>query len=241
MDWLSKAKDGIKEAVNRVKNAISGVRNDWPPPAKKVLEKYQDWTVTSLTLRRDPVQKLLNKALDLVSLGRWEQAKKEFGVNDLFHLGVVVGLTSPTGKHAEILAEKNAVINLGHPQAVNDKTEILRVPPPSPPVTFGELMANAQKDLGDKFFLYSALNKNNCQDFVRGVLRGSGALTEAGSEFLYQDLSELVKAQPKHLAPVADAITGLGARVDRIIHGGGYCGAGSKRRRCVESDSEDSY
>ena len=119
-----------------------------------------------------------------------------------------------------MLCEKNAVINLGHPKAVDGKTQILRVPAPVPPETVAQFLDKAQKDLGAAYFKYSALNKNNCQDFVRALLRASGALTPDADKFLYQDLSQLVAAQPAHLAPVADAITDLGARVDRLVQGG---------------------
>ena len=218
--FFSKAKGFLQESVSRVKNAFSGARNGYSPSAAATLEKYKDWTVTSLTVRRDPVQSALNTALNLVSLGKWNAAKAKYNVSDLFHLGCVCGLTSPSGQHADVLCEKNAVINLGNPKAADDKTQILRVPAPEPPETFGQFMEKAQQDLGAAFFKYSALNKNNCQDFVRGLLRASGALTPAADEFIYQDLSELVAEQPAHLAPVADAVTDLGARVDRLVQGG---------------------
>ena len=66
-DWFNKAKDVVKGAVDRVKGAVSGARVGYSPSAKAMIEKYKDWTVTSLTVRRDPIQSALNTALNLVS------------------------------------------------------------------------------------------------------------------------------------------------------------------------------
>lgn len=222
-DWFSKAKNVVSEAVGRVKNAFSGARDGYSPSAKAAIDKYASWTITSLTVRRDPIQSALNSALNLVSLGKWDKSRAEHGFDKLFHLGLVIGLQSPTGQHHDLLFEKNAVINIGNPKAVNDSTEIMRVPSPSPPETLGVFLDKAQKDAGAKYFAYDAFT-NNCQDAIRGALKANGVLTSQADAFLKQDLEKVIREQPGHLGHVAKAVTDLGARFDRVVQGGAVHG-----------------
>jgi hypothetical protein len=226
VDWFNKAKSVVKETVTRVKSAVRGVRDGYPPSAKQALDRFADWTITSLTVRRDPVQSMINSALNAVSLGNWNKSRAEHGIDKLYHLGLVLGLASPSGEHHDFLAEKNAVINFGFPKAVTGTTQILRVPAPSPPETLGPFMAKAEEMMGKQaFFQYDSF-QNNCQDFIRGILNANGVLTPQADAFLKQDLEKVVNSQPKHLGIVANAVTNLGARVDRLVQGGDICGRG---------------
>lgn len=218
-DWISKAKDAVGEAAARVKNFVSGARDGFSPPAAKMLAKHADWLVSSLVVRRDPIQSALNTAFNLVTLGKWNEARAKYSFDKLFHLGLVVGLTSPTGQHAELLIEKNAVVNVGHTKAQLDSSEVMRVPAPRPPRTLATFVDNAKRAMGSKFFSYSAFS-NNCQDFVRALLSSNGVLTPGADKFLKQDLEQLIKEQPGYTGAVADAVTDLGARADRLVNGG---------------------
>ena len=220
VDWFNKMKSGTKEAITRVKNAVRGARDGYPPSARQELERFADWVVTSLTVRRDPVQSAINSALNVVSLGQWNKSRADQGIDKLYHLGLVIGLTSSSGEHHDLLAEKNAVINFGLPKATTGSTQIMRIAAPIPPETLGVFMEKAEQSMGKtSFFQYDSF-RNNCQDFIRGILRANNALTSSAETFLKQDLSKVVDAQPKHLGAVANAVTNLGARIDRLIQGG---------------------
>lgn len=198
-----------------------------------MLNKYKDWRVSTLTVRRDPIGPALNHVLNLVSLGSWNKARSQFGFDTLFHLGLVMGLTSPDGKeHTEVLAEKNEVIKVTHPKALLPTSQILRVSAPVPPVTLEAFLETARRAVGNgKFFLYDAF-KNNCQDFVQNLLHANRALDGTALQFIKQDISQLIAAQPGHLNGAANAVTDVGARADRIIHGGRVLG---KRPRSAHS------
>lgn len=226
-NWLKTALFPVTEAVGRVRSFVEGARKGYSPPAVAALRKYGNWTVSTLTIRRDPISSVINAALNLVSLGHWNSARTQYGFDKLFHLGLVIGLTSPEGKHAELLAEKLAVVTLHAPKAILPNSEILRIAPPTPPVTLAVFLDKARRAMGDKFFPYDSFS-NNCQDFVGSLLRANGALTPAANAFLKQDLEKLVAAQPTHTGAVANVVTDLGARADRLVHGGQVLG---KRRR----------
>lgn len=217
--WIAKAKDAVGEAVTRVKNFAVGARDGFSPPAAKMLDKYGDWVVSGLTVRRDPIQSALHTAFNLVTLGKWEKARKQYNHDRLFHLGLVLDLTSPKGQHAAVLIEKNAVVSISLPKAVTEDSEILRLPAPSPPVTFAEFVDKAKQRMGPAFHPYSSFS-NNCQKFVQGLLAANGALTAGADKFVTQDLEDLIQAQPSYTGAVADRVTDLGARADRLVNGG---------------------
>ena len=52
---VTTSKDAAGEVVNRVSNAIKGARDGYSPPAQATLDKYGDWIVSTLTMRRDPI------------------------------------------------------------------------------------------------------------------------------------------------------------------------------------------
>ncbi len=139
----------------------------------------------------------------------------------MYHVGLVIGLTSTTGQHAELLLEKNAVVELRSPTVTPPSTEVMHIPAPAPPVTLRAFLDAARRAMGDEdFFLYDAFYQN-CQDFVCGLLRANGALSAAADAFVKQDLTALVSAaQPTRAGVVVKAFTDLAARVDRLVHGG---------------------
>jgi hypothetical protein len=182
------AKNAVVEGATRAVNAVRGVRTGMPPTAQATLDQYALWTITGLVVRRDPVQKVLNSIMNLVSLGAWNRARNQYGFDDVFHLGLLIDLEAPDhSARARVLAEKNAVINLGTPKPTTDRTQELRIPPPQPPVTLGDFWAKAAAAKGESFYLYDAFH-NNCQDFVLGLLHANGASTDEAEKFIKQRL-----------------------------------------------------
>ena len=229
--WSS-VSGAVKEGVSRVKNFASGARLDYPPSAARALAEYSSWTVKELTLRRQAVGQPLNTVLDTVSLGTFSKATQEAGLSTLYHLGLACLVHSPaTGDVITVLVEKNAVINIARTGAVPQQEQ--SVPTPDPPVTFGEFMQRARAAAGDeRFFKYSAFG-NNCQDFVRGILSANGVLTSAADAFLKQNVEGVRSKIAPHTEAVANTLTDLGARFDRLIQGGSDepAAAGTKRKR----------
>ena len=217
---VNTAKNAVVEGATRAVNAVRGVRTGMPPNAQATLDQYALWTVTGLVVRRDPVQKALSTVMNLVSLGAWNRARAQYGFDDVFHLGLLIDLEAPDrSARARVLAEKNEVINLGTPKPVQERTQELRIPPPRPPVTLGDFWAKAAAAKGPSFYLYDAFH-NNCQDFVLGLLHANGAATDEAEKFVKQRLEQVIAQQPSWLGKVANAVTNLGARVDRIKQGG---------------------
>lgn len=213
--------NGVKGVAERVSGFVRGARLNYSPSADKVLQAHQPWTITNLRLYRVPVQKPINTALNVVSLGRFGAAKKEAGIDTLYHLMLLVNVQSPDGANTALLrVEKNAVINIDQVSEMTGGQE-QAVPLPQPTSTFQTFMDKGRAAMGEKtFFLYDAF-KNNCQDFVRGLLRANGVLTPEADAFLKQDVTKIQEKSGSFTHKVANFVTNLGARADRALQGGG--------------------
>jgi len=225
--------DSFKRGYEKVKNEFlnpesylrtgqifrGAVREGYSPSARATIERYKDYSVISLTIRRDPIQSLIHTAFNFITMGQWDKARAKYHFDKLFHLGLVVGLKGPRGDVASVLVEKNEVINVGPWKREDSDTQLLPIQPPMPPRTFLEFLHNAENSMPN-YFLYDPF-KNNCQDFIRGVLRANGVLSPAADAFVKQNVDELLGALPSYTAPVARAITDVGAVVNRALEGGG--------------------
>lgn len=217
----SNAVQTVSEGAQRVQNAMSGVRKALPPSAQACVDRYADWTIVGLTIRRDAVQPMLNTAMNVVSGGQWDAARQANNVDKIYHLGILCKLRSPDGsQYTTVLCEKNAVINIGSPKPETPATETQPCPPPANE-TFGEFISKAEQAKGDAFYLYDAFT-NNCQDFIASLLSASGLYTPQAKEFLKQDLDAVINAQPGRLHKVANFLTDTGARMDRVMQGGSF-------------------
>jgi hypothetical protein len=210
--WLNRTLDsfGVKEKVyDRAADVLQGVRMGYSPPVKAFLEDKGDMLVEDLKIRRAPIGSAINGALELVTAGQWEAAKAKYGYDKLFHLSLVV--------NGSVVVEKNAVVNVGPVDRV-DGAEYYGVSLQGT-TTLNDLLENCRKGMGDSaFFTYDAF-KNNCQVFIRDVLRFNGLLTRGAQAFLFQDVGELVKELPGITPKLAKAVTTLGALFDVALYG----------------------
>jgi len=216
----------INEFVNpdsavrqRVSDVSKGVRKDYPPSSRKTIDKYGDWMVVDLRLRRDAVQSAINTAFNVITMGAWSKAKEQENMDKLFHLGLIATVWK-NAVRKDILIEKNEVINVGMPKKVENDSSFLRVAIPEPQVSLREFLANgeAMKPGGD-FFKYDPFT-NNCQDFVALLLSGNNVYSEEARNFVKQDVSSLISRLPSYTHGVARGITDLGAVANVALEGG---------------------
>ena len=195
------------DVADKVKH-IFGKSSKYNNISTKTLNEYGSVQIKQLTATREKIQKALNLAMNLISSGKFGEATKQLGYDDLYHIRLYAEMEN--GKL--LLIEKNEVIYIqptdkirGEPLPINYKTGSL---------TLQQLMDAGQKFLGNNFFLYDAFN-NNCASFVVGILKGNKLWSDANTHFLAQDVSAL-KAKLPGTSAVSNFITSLGAIVSRI-------------------------
>lgn len=208
--------DTIKEAFSPIPTKLNNISTD-------TLKKYGDKKITAMAICREPLDRMVEGAIKTITLGRWDKAKKDSKHPILYHLSLLVNVEGgPT-----IVVQKNEVIDI-KPAGVRHKdAETHRINVKSN-LTLNEMIDKTLKFMGpSKFYDYSALNGNNCQDFVKSILKANNLLTPDADKFLYQDLTEFKKdlennTLTKHIPKTFDKVTKIGSIVSRLLGKGTY-------------------
>lgn len=221
-DYFTKGYDYV---ANKVSGAFDYVKNslsitDFSTKTKANLDKYGDEPITAIQLRRVPVAYALELTLQGVSGGEWERLKEREGFDKFFHLSMVVTLRS--GKRLAV--EKLEVVSVNENIEVADGMETQDVPIPAdhPTITINGMFRKTRERVGDtKFFSYSALGHNNCQDFMDMLLTSEGLYREAERLFVYQDISSIARDLPELTRAFSQGVTYLGALANKFLGIGG--------------------
>jgi len=224
-DFFGKVKDVAKGIVNRVTGVSRGIREGYSPKARSYLQKYGNYIVTNIFIRRKPIIRIIDRFLNIVSLGKLDEAKAKLNYDNLFHLSMVFALRPPnrpsgSGGAVYIRVEKNEVINideLSYKEVIDQPYIQFGVPLG---FTFKGMMDEAQASKGPDFFKYDAFN-NNCQIFVAGILNANGLLTERLKDFILQDTESILKQLPSYVKPFARGVTDIGALANVALEGQG--------------------
>ena len=203
---------------------LFGAKLDFSNKIKSILKKHGDKKILSIRIGRRPINKLVEKAFNLISLGKWEENRKKYYYDTLFHLFLVLNLDDGT----IISFEKNSIVTMteNDGRCSMKNVECLELSYPANSITLDELAKKPLERVGkERYFVYDPF-KQNCQAFISLVLNTFGLLTPKVKEFVYQDISELVKNLPFYVRYVGKAITDIDATVSKVT------GAGHKNCGC---------
>ena len=194
-------------------------KQDYTKSSQRTLKEYGDKRITGLRVIRAPIVSVLNKVLDVLTIGNWSKKLEKYNFDQLYHLGLQIEFDN-RGHTSSIIAEKNATVNISTSISNYKKdTQTMEVPLKGKPITINELMNNAIEKVGkEQFFLY-ANPVRNCQYFVLDVLRSSNLLNETIKNFVLQDLTQLFGELHRYLPKVMNTVTDLGARFEHAFAG----------------------
>jgi hypothetical protein len=211
--------DYFSRAYENVKTFISPRLDDYSNTSKRTLAEYGNDPIIRLSIYRTPIQGMINTALNAVSFGKWNQLRKKYGFDQLFHLALIATVRHGTSLK-NIVIEKNEVVNISTTYPTNDKTEIFEIPINTPKnniqFTVNGLLDKTRRLIGNlNFFEYDPFTRN-CQIFVRSILLANGLYSTDADQFLFQDLGQLVKELPDYVGKVAKAATTTGAVISKL-------------------------
>jgi hypothetical protein len=180
-----------------------------------LLRRVGNETITNISVCRTPVQGIIQKLVNWLSLGALNRAMKNLNMHDtLFHLFLII--TTSSGKHFKL--EKNETINVvpglnyngGSCMGVYLKG----------PITVRQFVENGLKYAGpERFYTYRGLSWN-CQRWVSDMLNGSGLMYPGLDRFVNQPVEQLAKQIPGITQTIMNAITDFAARA-RTLQGKG--------------------
>ena len=202
--------------IRRRIKKIFGFGTDLPRGAERFIERQGDEKIRKMRVVRAPITDVISKFLNVISLGLFKKLQDKLGYDKLYHLSLVINDDTRIEKNEQIKIDK-------YTNRANE--EFLDIPLQGKDITIKELMDNGAKYMGEKFIPYSAL-KNNCQDFIIGLLRGS-KLSSAGIEaFIKQPVNELVDNLPGYVETTTDVITTLGGLLTYLRELSGFKNGG---------------
>lgn len=240
-NFLNAFKFGAEKAANFVQSipgrlaAVYGLnttRLDYRPQDRELIKKYGNEKITHVQVLRTPIVSVIDKAMNFLSLGKFNEIKKKYGYDAFFHLYMILTLQNGT----RIRLEKHDVITMtivfeNAPAFLKSnaepRLEEMTEDPKSQPntdvydihhvsnVTFNEFLDNTLKYMGkDKMFIYDGVD-NNCQVFVKSCLEANNMMTSDLHKFIMQDASEV----PFFTKYISKKVTDLAHRSDIVIHG----------------------
>ena len=216
--------------VDWIKNKVSDVfkiRNGYNNLSSKTIKDYGDWKIFKLHIYRKPIDSVLEKVLNLISLGKFKKGMIESEYDKMFHLGLFAIIGNEKGQFVNILIQKNAVIEISK-TSFNISSYGENIPIViNKPLTINQLLEKGQKELGDKYFKYDAFT-NNCQMFIKALLSGSNLYNDKLNNFVYQSLDIILKNLPNSTPKIAKMITNLGGLTDKLL------GNGKKKKKLIK-------
>ncbi len=212
-----------KGIVSNVKKYIHTALTSRPGVIDRLIKQYGDKKILQVTILRKPVERGIQKLLNLITMGGFNKAKKEMNYDEVYHLFVNMHL-----ENGQIVGvEKNQRVNVnlsGFPTSGIDPSNILKI---NCNVLLKEMFEKAEQS-GESFYRYNAVTAN-CQRFI-SVLMQAGGITGTDN-FVMQDATQLIKNSG--LRRVAGVITDAAALGERAVkgHGRAKCTCKPKPRK----------
>lgn len=187
-----------------------------PVTMEDTLAKYGAWTIQSVKIRREPLCSLMNKGLNLITLGNWSSAVKTLPIENFYHLALILRIRSAANEECVIVLEKNALVRMSDLFETNEQQEFHEIRH-FPKIALNTFIKKAYESMNECFFPFDAFH-NNCQDFILGILVANVKLTKSAKDFIMQPVAKLLEQLPPHTSSLANIIAQFGAVLDIAIH-----------------------
>jgi len=216
--------DFLKSIPGRLSGFVSGKRYDYQPNDRKLMAEIGNQIVNGICVYRVPLDKNLNKAVNAITLGKFQDFKKKNNYDDMFHLYAVAILAN--GESVKF--EKNEVINLDkvNPASLPQgqyKLDV-NIENGQSRVTFKQMLDKTQAQMGnDRYWNYDPL-KNNCQNFIYGVMLANNwiNINPQLKDFILQPIGQLEQQLSSAQKGIMSGITKLGTRFNILLKGKGF-------------------
>ena len=207
--------DTVKKTFNNVVDRFKGKRLDgFNRVSTKTLEENGKSVITSLTIARKPIHKVLDTVINILSFNKWNKLKEENGFDSMYHLCLIAKLAN--GK--TIYIEKIDAVTISPVDNISSsETQYLDVPLIKG-LTLNSLVQGAREKLNnDKLFFGYEAFQNNCQVFLKYLLENAGLWNENTKRFVFQDVTQIASELPSLTKKIMNFATDLGAVSNRLL------------------------
>ncbi|MGZ7067613.1 MAG: hypothetical protein ACXVHT_04885 [Methanobacterium sp.] len=215
----------LGDIYNIATSLLKSPQNKPPKRLRSLLEKIGNKKVIGINVVRTPINSTIETIVNWISLGQYEQNKKNLKYDNVFHLYLRV----MTEDKVVYRLEKNQVVHMWEiPQKnIHEKNAYIPITIKSG-FTMNDFLKSGEEyqnkayngKLG--FWLYDA-QKNNCQIFCNSML--SGASSKGYIEYPHKTKLFILQDGPGLLstfvARVARGVTDTAANFEVLLHGEG--------------------
>lgn len=189
--------------------------NNYTNKSKNTLKKYGNIPINYITIYRTPIYNIIDNTLNIITFGKFNHLKQKFGIDTLFHLSLIANV----GNDDNIVIEKNEMINITSDfdkKLYKDSQKII-IQNINKNLTINNILENTRKKIKNtKFFSYDAF-ENNCQIFIKNILKNNQLYNKNINCFLYQDISKFIYHLPYYSRRIINFSTNTFAILCNII------------------------
>ena len=221
---------------DKVKSVYNKIAPSFLQPSKRHTKAFQNYLnthgkddVIGVSVGQKPVQGAVSKALNIASLGKFNEARKKLGYNDLIHSYLIVTTRNKKGEITHTKVERNHKIAAVAPSG-DDYKNLYKLPLKNKQTNFNELLTNASR--GDENFDIYDPSFRQCQDFVNSVVSSNELepSDEVKEKLKRQDGKTLIKSLGP-LEPLPKLLTGIANVGEHIKEKIPFLGNGLKRNK----------
>lgn len=197
-------RDILKDIKYRVLN-FGTIRHNIPPYGREVLAAVGDKIILNGWVCRKPLGGVLNTISRLTT---------KVNYDSLFHLSMYFVLTN--GNYVKL--EKNEVVNIVITTKVAmNMNETRRIEGFNDSNnTLNKIINNSVRVMGDRFYVYNAID-NNCQVFVKEILKANGLRIDDSDDFILQKIYD--GQVSSRVNDLFRQVTNLASRFNNFIYG----------------------
>ena len=200
--------EGFMSKVTNLWSALTS-NEHLPKKFRQFLKAHGREKIQSLSMMRAPVAKPGVMAMQLLTLGKWDEFKKRAGVDEVYHTSIII--------NGNIVLEKleklEGRVDAGY--AKMPGAEMFAVDIPANTITIAEFLEKGRRQMKEKFYTYDAFT-SNCQSWVLAMVSANGLLTAEGRKFIKQDIDKLIKELPALTKTAAVKITDVARDVGNV-------------------------
>ena len=202
-DMYDQSGDGFRSFVQGIPNSLT----TRPKILNDLINDKDDVLIKSLYVCRQPIYKIFEMGLNILTLGQLKEQMKRLGYDNLYHLYLIINFEDGS----QHFIEKNQRVNTG--KYVKQDEEECTQPIPFNK-TLKDLIETAEARRIPGFYRYNAFS-DNCQRFAYDVMNSNGI--DQFNGFILQDVKSLA---PSWIKTAAHHITDVAGIVDYVYRGG---------------------
>ena len=211
---LNNMGDVVDSSIKSVKNYFSPRLNDYNNKSKTTINKYGNKFINAMSIYRTPLSSKVNTFLNLLSFGKLDSIKKKYGFDEFFHLALVCNI-----ENKNIMCQKNSVVDITENYKTTQLTEIFNIDMKGKQFTLNDMLNKTRERMGDQAYFEYDMLSHNCQNYVGNLLQSEGLLSDDAKNFIYQDLTDIIKEIPEFSKKLIRGATDLDAVINKVTGG----------------------